>query len=99
MLHDHIHEYSEIGQLLGVSYAKRETIRKDYTIPDPKEKMNSIVAVWIEKETSNVTWEHFIEAMKDGELRKLVGEITKYTETDEVKESYADIEEWVSSRK
>ncbi len=95
LLHDHIHEYDKIGRLLDVAYGKREKILRDFSKSAPDAKMNAIVNEWIEEKTSDVTWEHFIKAMKDGDLNKLAGEIIEFTEEDKTKQDYADVLEWV----
>ncbi len=95
LLHDHIHNYDKIGQLLGVPFAKRDAVRIDPATLKVLLKMNIIVNIWIDDQTSDVTWEHFIGAMEKGELRKLAGEIIEFTEQDKTKQDYADVPEWV----
>ena len=98
LLQGYIYQYDTIGQLLGVNFATRQRIKRDFTIPDGLEKMNSIVNEWKTTQTSDVTWEHFIQAMKNGTLMKLAGEITRYIEKEEIKQKYADDDEWVHTR-
>ena len=93
-----IHNYDEIGQLLEVNFATRDGIRTNFLIPKPLQKMNFIVNEWIATQTSDVTWEHFIQAMKNGVLMKLAGEIERYIEKEEIKQEYADVDEWVRTK-
>ncbi len=95
LLHDHIHEYDKIGQLLGVDFGTRERIKLDFTTPTALGKMNSIVNEWSTEQTSDVTWEHFIKAMKDGNL---TGEIKGFIERDDIKQEYAKEKEWVRTK-
>ena len=96
--HDHLHEYDKIGQLLGVDFPTRQSIKLDFINPTALEKMNAIVNEWSTKQTSDVTWEHFIKAMKDGDLYKLAGEIKGFIEKDDIKQEYAKEKEWVRIR-
>ncbi len=95
LLNDHMHNPDRIGRLLGVDFAIRERIRKDYTITTAEGKMDTTVNYWIDEQTSDVTWEYFIKAMKDGSLNKLAGEIQRFIERDDIKQDYADVLEWV----
>ncbi len=99
LLHEHIYEYDRIGELLGVDFGTRQRIKLAFITPTAREKMNSIVNEWSTKQTSDVTWEHFIKAMKDGDLYKLAGEIQRFIERDDIKQEYAKEEEWVRTKK
>ena len=98
LLHEHIYEYDRIGQLLGVDFGTRQRIKLDFTTPTALGKMNSIVNEWSTKQTYDVTWEHFIKAMKDGDFSKLPGEIEGFIERDDIKQEYAKEKEWVDIR-
>ena len=100
MLHDHIHEYDRIGGLLGVDFGMRQVIKKNPLEPTALEKMNAVVHTWFHEpeETSDVTWDYFIKAMKGGSLNKLAGEIQRFIERDDIKQEYAKEEEWVRTK-
>lgn len=99
LLEDYSVEYDKIGLALGLSYSKRDQIRKDPTIPSPWIKLDTVINTWITEETSDVTWQLFIDAMKDKELLQLAGNIERFLETEEVKRFYAHKPLWVRTKK
>ena len=90
LLSSYTANWDRLGGALGISFAQRQDIRLDGTIPKNLDKLNAVVNEWITQQTSEVTWEHFIKAMKSISLNQLAGNIKAFLEKEDIKKFYAD---------
>ncbi len=65
--------------------------------PTFEDKLTAVIKEWVEKQTSDVTWERLIDAMTKEMLGQLVREIREYLKNDDIKTFYASEPEWVRS--
>ena len=87
-------DYQKFGRALRVSNKVRESIKMDLYKQTFEDKLTAVVEAWISAQTTDVTWEHFIEAMRKETLGQLVREIEEYLKDDEIKAFYANKPEW-----
>ena len=87
-------DYQKFGRALKVSHQVRESIKMDLYKPTFEDKLDAVIKEWMSEQTSDVTWEHLIEAMIADRQGQLVREIGEYLKKDDIKASYADKPEW-----
>ena len=68
-------KWKDVGEFLGISGDYLQIIRAKYN-DDPKKCAEEMVQRWLQA-GSEVTWDVFLEALKDADLPHLAGDVQK----------------------
>ena len=81
-------EWDGIGRELKVPFGDREGLRTDISLYNSG-RLERVLHIWLEQETSVCTWKHFIEVLCDElSLKGAAKETRKFIRSSEATEKY-----------
>ncbi len=84
-------KWNDIGREFNVPFGDREGLRTDISLYN-SDRLERVLYIWLEQETSICTWEHFIKVLRDElSLKGAVRETQKFIQSSEATEKYGTV--------
>lgn len=71
-------EYDSIGREMGVSYGKREELKRQGVMTTSESKLEAIIHNWMETKCSEVSWKQLIQVLKECGFSNIARDVFNY---------------------